>query len=90
MDQSSSSFIEGIANSSSLFQQSQAQVRADAGGEGGVIFDSSIALTQGLWQPTSLSTITLSNGTNVTSPLGGYQYVPSESMFSIIDVLEWN
>ena len=90
MDPSSSSFIEGIANSSSLFQQSQVQVRADAGGEGGVIFDSSIALTQGLWQPTSLSTITLSNGTNVTSPLGGYQYVPSESMFSIIDVLEWN
>ena len=85
MDPSSSSFIEGIANSSSLFQQSQVQVRADAGGEGGVIFDSSIALTQGLWQPTSLSTITLSNGTNVTSPLGGYQYVPSESMFSIID-----
>ena len=54
------------------------QVRADAGGEGGVIFDSAIALTQGLWPPTPLQSTVLANGTNVTSPLSGYQYIPSE------------
>ena len=77
-DPSSPSFIQGIANSSALFQQSQVQVRADAGGEGGVIFDSAIALTQGLWPPTPLQSTVLANGTNVTSPLSGYQYIPSK------------
>lgn len=37
-----------------LFNMSQVIVRADAGGEGGVIFDSSIALLQGLF-PKSVS-----------------------------------
>lgn len=80
LDPSSPTFIQGINNSTSLFNQSQVQVRADAGGEGGVIFDSSVALLQGLWPPTPLSNTTLANGTTVTSPLGGYQYVPIESV----------
>ena len=60
----------------SLFNPKQVVVRADAGDEGGVIFSSSIALLQGLFPATSLSNITLANGTTVFSPLGGYQYVP--------------
>lgn len=64
-----------------------------------MIFDSSVALLQGLFPSTvrilwrslfqniehsichqSANSIQLSNGTNVTSPLGGYQYVPIESV----------
>ena len=52
--------------------QSQYQARADAGGEGGVIYDSTVAMWQGLFPATGSSTITLANGTTVTSPLGGY------------------
>ena len=72
-DPSSPSFVQGIANTSALFQQTQVAVRADAGGEGGVIFDSAVALTQGLWPPTSDANTTLSNGSTITAPLGGYQ-----------------
>lgn len=53
---------------------------ADAGGEGSVIYDSAVALTQGLWPATSSSNTTLANGTTVVSPLGGYQYVGIESV----------
>ncbi|KAK7689818.1 hypothetical protein QCA50_006457 [Cerrena zonata] len=80
LNASSPTYIQGIANTSSLFQQNQVAVRADAGGEGGVIFDSAIALLQGLWPATSLSNTTLADGTTVVSPLGGYQYVPIESV----------
>ena len=76
LNASSPFFIDGISNSSSLFQQNQVQVRADAGGEGGVIWDSAVALTQGLWPPSTSSGTTLADGTRVSSPLGGYQYVP--------------
>ncbi|KAI0754618.1 phosphoglycerate mutase-like protein [Daedaleopsis nitida] len=79
-DASSPSFISGIANTTTLFQQNQVQVRADAGGEGGVIWDSAIALTQGLWPPSTRSITTLANGSTIASPLGGYQYVPVESV----------
>ncbi|RPD56153.1 phosphoglycerate mutase-like protein [Lentinus tigrinus ALCF2SS1-7] len=80
LNSSSASFISGISSTGSLFAQNQVAVRADAGGEGGVIFDSAVALTQGLWPPTSLANTTLANGTTVTSPLGGYQYIPIESV----------
>ena len=63
-----------------LFDQNQVALFADAGGEGGVIFDSAIAFSQGLWPATASSTTTLANGTVVTSPLGGYQYVPIQSV----------
>ncbi|TDL22226.1 phosphoglycerate mutase-like protein [Rickenella mellea] len=78
LDASSPSFVQGISTSG--FNQSQVLIRADAGGEGGVIFDSAVALTQGLWPPTSSANVTLANGTTVISPLGGYQYVPIESV----------
>ncbi|KAI0073495.1 phosphoglycerate mutase-like protein [Panus rudis PR-1116 ss-1] len=80
LNSSSPSYIQGIADASSLFQANQVVVRADAGGEGGVIFDSAIALLQGLWPVTTQSNTTLANGTTVVSPLGGYQYVPVESV----------
>lgn len=65
--------------STGLFDQTQVLVRADSGGERGVIFDSSISVVQGLWPATTTSNTTLANGTTVVGPLGGYQYVPSES-----------
>ncbi|KAI0373828.1 phosphoglycerate mutase-like protein [Pilatotrama ljubarskyi] len=80
LNASAATYIQGIANSSSLFQPNQVVVRADAGGEGGVIVDSAIALTQGLWPATPKASTQLADGTNVTSPLGGYQYVPIESV----------
>ncbi|KAL4249193.1 Histidine phosphatase superfamily protein [Abortiporus biennis] len=80
LNASSPKYIQGISPATDLFQQTQVAVRADAGGEGGVIFDSSIALVQGLWPPTSQASISLANGSTVTSPLGGYQYIPIESV----------
>ena len=75
---SSPMFINGI--STGLFDQTQVQIRADAGGERGVIFDSSISVAQGLWPPTLLWNTTLANGTTITAPLGGYQSIPSKQL----------
>lgn len=75
---SSPSVVSGV--SASLFNQAQVHIRADAGGEGGVIFDSSIAVAQGIWPASTGFNTTLANGTTVVSPLGGYQYVPVESV----------
>jgi hypothetical protein len=47
--------------------------RADAGGEGGVIFNSAISLLQGLFPGSSDYATTLANGTTVEGPLSGYQ-----------------
>ncbi|KAI0718228.1 phosphoglycerate mutase-like protein [Cerioporus squamosus] len=80
LNSSSTSFVSGISNTSSIFVQNQVAVRADAGGEGGVIFDSAVALAQGLWPPTPLASTTLADGSTITSPLGGYQYIPIESV----------
>jgi prostatic aicd phosphatase len=47
--------------------------------EGQVIVDSTNSFAQGLFPANAAGeTITLANGTNVTSPLGGYVYVPIE------------
>ncbi|KAF9222137.1 phosphoglycerate mutase-like protein [Gyrodon lividus] len=56
----------------------QVHVHAKSGGEGAAIFDSSIALLQGMFPPTPLNKVLLANGSTVVSPLGGYQYVPVE------------
>ena len=77
LDPQSSCYIQGI--NTDVVDVDQLYVRADAGG-GDVILDSAYALTQGLYPPTPESTITLANGHVVTSPLGGYQYVPVESL----------
>jgi hypothetical protein len=56
----------------------QVHARIKNGGEGRVVFDSTIALLQGLFPPTPENSIELANETKVTAPLGGYQYVPGE------------
>ncbi|KAK7050242.1 histidine phosphatase superfamily [Favolaschia claudopus] len=74
----SSSFISEI--SGDVADTEQIKVRAKAGGEGPVVFDSAIALLQGLFPPNPKNKITLANGEVVTAPLGGYQYVPMETV----------
>ncbi|KAL4072196.1 histidine phosphatase superfamily [Scleroderma yunnanense] len=77
LNSQSPSYIQGI--NTDVVDVDQLYVRADAGG-GDVILDSAYALMQGLYPPTPQSCITLGNGKVVTSPLGGYQYVPVESL----------
>jgi prostatic aicd phosphatase len=48
-------------------------VRADAGGEGGVIYNSAVSLVQGLYPANSNYTTRLANGTTIEGPLDGYQ-----------------
>lgn len=57
---------------------SRVNVHAKSGGEGAAVFDSSIALLQGMFPPTPSNKIDLANGLTVVAPLGGYQYVPVE------------
>ncbi|KAI6010566.1 histidine phosphatase superfamily [Pisolithus marmoratus] len=66
---------------------SQVHVHAKAGGEGATVFHSSIALLQGMFPPTPRNKITLANGTTITSPLGGYQYVPVEMVLDSSDTV---
>jgi len=75
---SSSYYIDGL--NGTLVNASQVVMSADAGGEGGVIFDSAVALTQGLFPANPSRNTTLANGTTIVSPLGGYQYLPVESV----------
>ncbi|KAL7004450.1 hypothetical protein EMMF5_006001 [Cystobasidiomycetes sp. EMM_F5] len=63
-----------------VLNANQVYLSADAGGEGGVIYDSAVALSQGAFPATTANNITLANGTSILSPLGGYQYVPIESV----------
>ncbi|KAF8154345.1 histidine phosphatase superfamily [Mycena galopus ATCC 62051] len=74
----SASFISSM--SGDIADTQEIRVRAKAGGEGSVVFDSAIALLQGLFPPNSKNKITLANGEVVTAPLGGYQYVPMETV----------
>ncbi|KAG6375977.1 histidine phosphatase superfamily [Boletus reticuloceps] len=68
---SSPSYIPGM--STGLFNQSQVYIRADLGGESGVVYDSCVSLTQGMWPVTIDNNITLANGSTIVAPLGGYQ-----------------
>ncbi|KAE9407397.1 phosphoglycerate mutase-like protein [Gymnopus androsaceus JB14] len=77
LNESSPSFISGI--NATISNPQQITVKADAAGEGGVIMMSSQALLQGLFPPTPDYNISLANGTNVTSPLGGYQFIEVDS-----------
>ncbi|KAJ7735546.1 histidine phosphatase superfamily [Mycena maculata] len=74
----SASFISSI--SADIVDTQQVKVLSKAGGEGSVVFDSAIALLQGLFPPTPRNRITLANSTVVLAPLGGYQYVPLETV----------
>ncbi|THU86228.1 phosphoglycerate mutase-like protein [Dendrothele bispora CBS 962.96] len=78
LNSSSPLFISGV--NSSVPDQTQILARADAGGEGGVIVNSAMALLQGLFPANPNATTTLANGTTVSAPLNGYQYLPIESV----------
>ncbi|KAH7883447.1 histidine phosphatase superfamily [Phlebopus sp. FC_14] len=75
---SSPSYISGMKTD--LVDTHEVHIHAKAGGEGPVIFDSAIALLQGLFPPNPNNKITLANETTVVAPLGGYQYVPIETV----------
>ncbi|KAF6746761.1 histidine phosphatase superfamily [Ephemerocybe angulata] len=77
-DSHSPSYIEGIR--SDLVDNNEVKVRVKAGTEGTVVFDSAIALLQGLFPPSPANKIVLANETTVVAPLGGYQYVPVETV----------
>ncbi|KAJ7070028.1 histidine phosphatase superfamily [Mycena amicta] len=81
----SSSALNIAGMNDTLVNQNQIHVRADAGGELGVIYDSAVALLQGLF-PANTSYADVVNGTNVTGALGGYQYIPIESVEPTNDV----
>lgn len=68
---SSPHFIQDI--SPDLVEEDQVLIRADAGGEGGVIYDSAMSTMQGMWPARTSYNETLANGTVVVGPLGGYQ-----------------
>ena len=70
-DSSSPYFIQNI--SQTLVDPDQVLIRADAGGEGSVIYDSAISTTQGMWPANTAYNETLANGTFVVGPLDGYQ-----------------
>ncbi|KAF8185919.1 phosphoglycerate mutase-like protein [Mycena galopus ATCC 62051] len=79
-----STFISGI--NSDVADIDQLIVRADAAGEGSVILESATALLQGLFPPTMDFQTTLANGTTIVGALGGYQYVPVESVEPNLDI----
>jgi len=59
--------------SQTVVDLTQIQVRADAGGEGGVILNSAAALLQGLYPSTLSYNETLANGTVAVGASNGYQ-----------------
>ncbi|KII95447.1 hypothetical protein PLICRDRAFT_97310 [Plicaturopsis crispa FD-325 SS-3] len=78
LDSGSDSYIKDMR--SDLVDNQEIHVRAKAGGEGTVVFDSAIALLQGLFPPNPDNKITLAKGQTIVAPLGGYQYVPVETV----------
>ncbi|EIW79664.1 phosphoglycerate mutase-like protein [Coniophora puteana RWD-64-598 SS2] len=77
LNKSSPSYISNI--STDVADINQLYIRSDAGG-GNAILNSAYSLLQGLYPGTTASSITLANGTTVTAPLQGYQYIPVESV----------
>ncbi|KAH9833437.1 phosphoglycerate mutase-like protein [Rhodofomes roseus] len=72
------SHIRGIRTD--LIDLAQVHVRVKVGAEGPSVFDSATALLQGLFPPTLANKEFLANETEVIAPLGGYQYVPVETV----------
>lgn len=62
--------------STELANLKQVHVRVKTGSEGTAVFDSSIALLQGLFPPNTKNREQLADGTVVVAPLDGYQYIP--------------
>ncbi|KAJ7726942.1 phosphoglycerate mutase-like protein [Mycena metata] len=79
-----STFITNI--STDLANIDQLIIRADAAGEGNIILESAMALLSGLFPATHNFNTTLANGTTVVGALGGYQYVPIESVEPNLDI----
>lgn len=75
-DESSENYIHNVRTD--LVDLDQVHARIKNGGEGRVVFDTTIALLQGMFPPTLANSIVLANETVITAPLGGYQYVPGE------------
>ncbi|KAG5640481.1 hypothetical protein DXG03_008373 [Asterophora parasitica] len=78
LDPSSPSYVQGLR--SDLVDNSEFKAHVKAGVEGTVVFDSAVALLQGLFPPNPNNKIKLANETVVVAPLGGYQYVPVETV----------
>ena len=78
-DESSENYIHNVRTD--LVDLDQVHARIKNGGEGRVVFDTTIALLQGMFPPTLANSIVLANETVITAPLGGYQYVPGELFF---------
>ncbi|GAA6059827.1 hypothetical protein JCM10212_003739 [Sporobolomyces blumeae] len=73
--------------SSTTLDARQVNSTADAGGEGSTIYDSAIAFWQGFYPPNlAVSNTTLADGSIVTSPLQGYQYVQVNTVLPSDDV----
>ncbi|KAL7409995.1 histidine phosphatase superfamily [Mrakia frigida] len=83
LNSSSSTYIQGI--SWPLPKLAQLDVRADSS-EGQVIVNSATAFMQGMWPANVYSNNTLANGTTITSPLGGFLYVPVETVEASEDI----
>jgi lysosomal acid phosphatase len=81
----SPSYIDGIRGD--IVDNSEVKVRVKAGVEGTVVFDSAIAVLQGLFPPTPNNKIVLANETTVVAPLGGYQYVPGRFLFVKVSLM---
>ncbi|KAJ7231961.1 phosphoglycerate mutase-like protein [Mycena rebaudengoi] len=80
----SPSFITGI--SKDIVNIHEIQVRADSSGDGTVFQQSVSAVIQGLFPPTNDYKITLANGSTIVGALGGFQYIPIESVETNQDV----
>jgi hypothetical protein len=66
--------------SAELANLKQVHVRVKIGSEGTSVFDSATALLQGLFPPTPKNREQLADGSVVVAPLGGYQYIPVETV----------
>jgi hypothetical protein len=78
LDSRSPSYVQGMRPN--IVDNHEIHVRSKAGGEGSVVFDSAIALLQGLFPPNPNHKIVLANETTIVAPLGGYQYIPVETV----------
>ncbi|KAJ6624753.1 phosphoglycerate mutase-like protein [Mycena sp. CBHHK59/15] len=74
----STSFISGI--SEEIVDIHEVLVRADSSGDGTVFQQSVSAVIQGLYPPTKDYKFTLANGSTIVGALGGFQYIPFESV----------
>lgn len=78
LNENSPSRIRGMRYD--LVNTKQIHIRVKNGGEGKPVFDSCIALLQGLFPPNPNNRMTLANGETVVAPLNGYQYIPVETV----------